>query len=950
MSSTSASSPKGAQTLRGRFAVTRRLAVTRFESKIAVLLVLVFVICAMSSAVAGATTLEKLSIEQLSQRADTVVVGTALAPKAEWRATANGRTIDTVVDVKVLDTLKGNAGKGRLLKVRTAGGMIGADRLEVPGYPKFEAGDTCVLFLDEKGRVIGGFQGKVDLQGAYSPDLATSLKSIKARVHRALGAPDASDPVKPKHVEPASSTSSGAQSNDIPTAVALPASPVNGTVPAFPYSSDQVYKFALVAGQTVNISMTGSGSYDMDIFLFHPETPYLPEYLDDPAYCVAKSMNFGNTESFTYTAPLPGTFYLDVCNWDPTSAGTFILTHNAVPPANAPKITSISPNSAPAAPGSKVTITGTKFGATAGTNGTVSFTYNKPAGKMMATPKIESWSDTKIVCYVPWYVVDNYSAAAGSGPVIVQTSAGVQSLPWTTFQVPFGNWGTHWDKLSVPYRFNGSSTQLAAVQAAANAWNNAGSSFRFTYAGACTSTSPVVNGYNDVAFADLEEGVIAQASSSRDMISGTWPFHLHNKECDLTFNTDYQWGDGAANPAMMDITTIGVHEYGHWLNLTDLYCDNDKPKCMYGYGSEGEVKRNLTAGDKAGILFLYPAVAVSAPTGVVAAPLATSKVSLYWTKAASTSGVTGYRVERATASTGPWTTLASPTTNYYAASGLTANTTYYFRVRAIKGSSVSSPSAVVSAKTLTPATVLVQQDYTGLAYSGTWTNVANAAFSGGSVKRTTLASSKVTVPFRGTAVKWIGAKGPTYGKVNIAVDGVTAATGLNLYAATAAYKQTLFTKSGLADKAHTLTITATVAGKVVDVDAFSVTGIAPALNREEATGAYAGTWSTLSSASLSGSTSRGSASSAAAVTFSFRGTGVTWIGTRAVSRGKAKVYVDGTYLATVDEFGAATAYQSPIWSKTGLALGTHTLKIVPAAAKNAASTNAIVDIDAIAVR
>lgn len=341
---------------------------------------------------------------------------------------------------------------------------------------------------------------------------------------------------------------------------------------------------------------------------------------------------------------------------------------------------------------------------------------------------------------------------------------------------------------------------------------------------------------------------------------------------------------------------------------------------------------------------------IAPPTGIAASALSASSISLYWAKAASTSGVTGYRVERATASAGPWTTVASPTTNYSAATGLAANTTYYFRVSSLKGTATSAPSAVVSAKTRVAITVTAEQDYTGPTYTGTWTNVSNTLYSGSSVKRTTVAGSKVTVPFRGSAVRWIGTTGPSYGKVDIAVDGVAAATGLNLYATTTTYRKTIFTKSGLSDGAHTLTITSVVAGKPVDVDAFSVTGLAPVFNREEGTGTYIGTWSALSGTSYSGSSARLSSSSTASITFTFRGTGVTWMGTRAVARGKAKVYIDGVYVTTVDEFAAATAYRTIVWSKTGLALGTHTLKIMPAAAKNVASTSTAIDVDAISVR
>ena len=195
----------------------------------------------------------------------------------------------------------------------------------------------------------------------------------------------------------------------------------------------------------------------------------------------------------------------------------------------------------------------------------------------------------------------------------------------------------------------------------------------------------------------------------------------------------------------------------------------------------------------------------------------------------------------------------------------------------------------------------------------------------------------------------IGTKGSSYGKVNIDVDGVRVATGVNLYAATSTYKATLFTRSGLSDKAHTLAITSTVGGKRVDVDAFSVTGLAPGINREHTSGTYAGTWTGVAGTSYSGGSAKTSTSAAASVSFSFKGTGITWIGTRAIARGKAKVYVDNVYQTTVDQFGATTLPGRRVAQDRAL-LRTHTLKIVPAATRNPVATANTVEVDAVVVR
>jgi hypothetical protein len=72
-------------------------------------------------------------------------------------------------------------------------------------------------------------------------------------------------------------------------------------------------------------------------------------------------------------------------------------------------------------------------------------------------------------------------------------------------------------------------------------------------------------------------------------------------------------------------------------------------------------------------------------------------------------------------------------------------------------------------------------------------------------------------------------------------------------------------------------------------------------------------------------------------TFTFTGTGVRWLGQRDQWAGKAKVYLDGVLKATVDLYADTTLPQSVLWSKTGLANKSHTLKVVVLGTKRAKS-------------
>jgi cellulose 1,4-beta-cellobiosidase len=81
------------------------------------------------------------------------------------------------------------------------------------------------------------------------------------------------------------------------------------------------------------------------------------------------------------------------------------------------------------------------------------------------------------------------------------------------------------------------------------------------------------------------------------------------------------------------------------------------------------------------------------PTGVTGTP-GNAQVALSW----STSlGATSYNVKRATASGGPYTVVASPTSTSYTDTGLTNGTTYYYVVSAVNSAGESGNSSEVNA-------------------------------------------------------------------------------------------------------------------------------------------------------------------------------------------------------------------------------------------------------------
>ena len=75
--------------------------------------------------------------------------------------------------------------------------------------------------------------------------------------------------------------------------------------------------------------------------------------------------------------------------------------------------------------------------------------------------------------------------------------------------------------------------------------------------------------------------------------------------------------------------------------------------------------------------------APTAPTGLAATAISTTQIDLAWNASTDNVGVTGYRVERcAGAGCSNFAQIATPTTTSYSDTGLTANTSYSYRVRA----------------------------------------------------------------------------------------------------------------------------------------------------------------------------------------------------------------------------------------------------------------------------
>ena len=91
---------------------------------------------------------------------------------------------------------------------------------------------------------------------------------------------------------------------------------------------------------------------------------------------------------------------------------------------------------------------------------------------------------------------------------------------------------------------------------------------------------------------------------------------------------------------------------------------------------------------------------------------------------------------------------------------------------------------------------------------------------------------------------------------------------------------------------------------------------------------YDGRWRVARHDSYRGGTVRYATGRGASATLTFTGRGVTWYGPTGPTRGKAKVYVDGKLVRTVDLRRSTFHARAAVYSKRWSTARKHTIKIV----------------------
>src|SRR5438094_849038 len=87
----------------------------------------------------------------------------------------------------------------------------------------------------------------------------------------------------------------------------------------------------------------------------------------------------------------------------------------------------------------------------------------------------------------------------------------------------------------------------------------------------------------------------------------------------------------------------------------------------------------------------------------------------------------------------------------------------------------------------------------------------------------------------------------------------------------------------------------------------------------------------------------------AQATFTFTGTGISWIGARGTQSGIARVSLDGVLIAMVDLYSPTEQIQAEVFAAKGLTDTSHTLTIEGTGQQNASSQNALIVVDAFEV-
>lgn len=143
-------------------------------------LLLLFLVVTGLTASAGATTILRVPLDELTRGSD-LVIQARVAEVAVETAPGDERQISTRVRLDVMEVFKGHH-SAPTLTLRLTGGSTGLWTLHIPGMPRFRAGEEVVVFLEA---TRDGFTPAGLSAGKYT--VMRNPAEGNARVRRHLG-------------------------------------------------------------------------------------------------------------------------------------------------------------------------------------------------------------------------------------------------------------------------------------------------------------------------------------------------------------------------------------------------------------------------------------------------------------------------------------------------------------------------------------------------------------------------------------------------------------------------------------------------------------------------------------------------------------------------------------------------------------------------------------------